>query len=189
MTSETDRTLDHQIQFARHNFDNHQALIRSSDTKAGVLITIMVFLAASALQVSKDAIGKMRWAPCEFAIVSAVFLLAAIGLLTANVWSFLTVQRVLKPRGARHYRAPQKNRDLMWQDHLLLHHTNVEYLAAVQGASVELILQNLTDQVFELAHISKEKMDALRGSRWAVYLACWSWAANIAAALFLLRSK
>lgn len=39
------------IQFARHNFDNHQALIRSSDTKAGVTVTIMVFLAASALQV------------------------------------------------------------------------------------------------------------------------------------------
>ena len=26
---------DKQIQFARHNFDNHQALIRSSDAKAG----------------------------------------------------------------------------------------------------------------------------------------------------------
>jgi hypothetical protein len=189
MTSETDRTLDHQIQFARHNFDNYQTLNRASDTKAGVLVTIMVFLAASALQVSKDAVGKMRWAPCESAIVSTVFLLAAIGLLTANIWSFLTVQRVLKPRGARHYRAPQKNRELMWQDHVLLHQTNVEYLAAVQGASEELILQNLTDQVFELAHISKEKMDALRSSRWAVYLACWSWATNITAALLLVRTK
>jgi hypothetical protein len=189
MTSEKNCTLDQQIQFARHNFDNYQALIRSSDTKAGVLVTIMVFLAASALQVSKDAIGKIRWTPGASAVIGTVFLLAALGLLTANIWSFLTVQRVLKPRGARHYRAPQKSRDLMWQDHVLLHQTNTEYLAAVQGASEELILQNLADQVFELAHISKEKMDALRSSRWAVYLACWSWAANIAAALFLLRSK
>ena len=37
--------LELAIQFTRHNFDNHQALIRSSDTKAGVLVTIMVFLA------------------------------------------------------------------------------------------------------------------------------------------------
>ena len=43
----SDSALDNQIQFARHNFDNHQALIRSADTKAGAAITIMAFLAAS----------------------------------------------------------------------------------------------------------------------------------------------
>ena len=34
-------TLEHQIQFARHNFDNHQALICASDAKAGVMVTLM----------------------------------------------------------------------------------------------------------------------------------------------------
>jgi hypothetical protein len=55
MTS--DQQLGQLILFARHNFDDYQALIRASDAKAGVLVTLMVFLAASSSQVSKDAIG------------------------------------------------------------------------------------------------------------------------------------
>jgi hypothetical protein len=187
MTS--DPQLNQQIQFARHNFDNHQALIRASDAKAGVLVTLMVFLAASSLQVSKDAVGKLRWSPCCPLILSALFVVACIGLAVAVIWSLVTVQRVLKPRGAAHYRAPQKDRDLMWQDHVLLHGTNQEYGAAVRGATEELILQNLTNQVFELAHISKEKMDALRGARWAAYLAFISWAGSITSSLILLKLK
>ena len=187
MTS--DSPLGQQILFARHNFDNHQALIRASDTKAGVLVTLMVFLAASSLQVSKDAVGKLRWFPCGPLAASALFLAACLGLAVAVIWSLITVQRVLKPRGAAHYRPPQKDRDLMWQDHVLLHGTNQEYGAAVRVASEELILQNLTDQVFELAHISKEKMDALRSARGAVYLAVWAWTGSIASSLILLNLK
>ncbi len=187
MTS--DQQLNQQILFARHNFDNHQALIRASDAKAGALVTLMVFLAASSLQVSKDAVGKVRWAPCGPLAASVLFVLACFGLALAVIWSLITVQRVLKPRGAAHYTAPQRNRDLMWQDHVVLHGTNQEYGVAVRGATEELMLQNLTDQVFELAHISKSKMDALRGARWAVYLAILAWTGSIASSLVLLRLK
>ena len=38
-----DPTLEQQIQFARHNFENHQALIRFADTKAAAIITIVIF--------------------------------------------------------------------------------------------------------------------------------------------------
>src|SRR6185312_1534693 len=50
-----------QLQFARHNFDNLQALIRVSDTKAAAMITLMVFLGASGLQISKDAVGAVQF--------------------------------------------------------------------------------------------------------------------------------
>jgi hypothetical protein len=187
MTSAANQTLVHQIEFARHNFDNHQALIRASDAKAGVLVTLMVFLAASSLQVSKDAIGKLRWSSPALLIVSALLVLATIGLVVAVVWSLVAAQRVLQPRWGADNKTPQKDRELMWQDHVLLHPTSQEYGAAVRAASDELILHNLTDQVFELAYISKIKMDALHGARWAIYLAFCSWTGSIASSVILWR--
>jgi len=177
---------DKQIQFARHNFDNHQALIRSSDAKAGATVTIMVFLAASALQVSKDAIGRLHLEPCRVFLASFLFVLACVGLLVAVLWSFIAVYRVLRPRGARHTSA-QKGRELMWQDHVLLHKNNEEYFSAVRAASPELILRNLTDQVFELAHISSEKMKALAGVRFLIWIGFASWVVVIASGLLLER--
>lgn len=187
MTSDPNRPLVHQIEFARHNFDNHQALIRASDAKAGVLVTLMVFLAASSLQVSKDAIGKLRWSSLDLRIMSALLVLTTVGLVVAVVWSLVTAERVLKPRWGSHFTLPQRGRDLMWQDDILLHSTTQEYGAAVQAASDEIILQNLTDQVFELARISKIKMDALHRARWAVYLAFCSWTGSIASSVILWR--
>ncbi len=42
-----------QLQFLRHNFDNHQNLIRFADAKAAAYITLMVFLGASSFPVAK----------------------------------------------------------------------------------------------------------------------------------------
>jgi hypothetical protein len=178
--------LDKQIQFARHNFDNHQALIRSSDTKAGATVTIMVFLAASGLQISKDAVGKLHLEPCSVALGSCLFVFSAVGLLISVLWSFVAVHRVLRPRGAR-FTPAQKGRELMWQDHVLLHENNEEYFSSVKAASPELILHNLTDQIFELAHISSEKMRAITNVRALIWLGFTSWVVLIAAGLLLGR--
>jgi len=187
-TPAIDSNLEHQIAFARHNFDNHQALIRACDTKSAVLITIMVFLGASVLQISKDAAAKIRWHPRGMALLSGFFVAAAVALFVAIIRAFITVHRVVKSRGARYYMAPLPGRDLLWQEHVLLHGNNTEYFEAVQSASQATILRNLTDQVFELAHISKEKMDSLRGAHWAIWLAFWSWAAAVALGLILLKT-
>jgi hypothetical protein len=180
------RTPELAIQFARHNFDNHQALIRSSDTKAGVTVTIMVFLAASALQIGKDSVIKLHLQPCRVALASILFLLAAAGLLAAVLWSFVVVFNVLRPRGAR-YTAPRKGHDLMWQEHVLLHENNEAYFSAVSSATPELILRNLTDQIYELAHISKEKMQALAKNRAVAWLGFVSWIVLISSGLVLGR--
>jgi len=144
--------LDKQIQFARHNFDNHQSLIRASDAKAGATVTIMVFLAASALQISKEAIAKLHLRPCSVAIESGLFILASVGLLVSVLWSFIAAHRVLRPRGAR-FTSPQKGRELMWQDHVLLHQNNEEYFSAVRTASPEVILRNTVE-----GHINRLKL-------------------------------
>lgn len=184
--SSADNDLEAAIQFARHNFDNYQALIRSSDTKAGVMATIIVFLAASSLQISKEAVSKLHLHPCLIAASSIVLVLASVGLLVSVLWGFLTVYRVLRPRGAR-YTTPTKGHDLMWQDHVILHESNEVYFSAIREASPDLLLRNLTDQVFELAHISQEKMAALTRNRWAVWLGFWSWVFSIASGLMLVR--
>jgi hypothetical protein len=180
------KALELAIQFARHNFDNHQALIRSSDTKAGVTVTIMAFLAASALQIGKDSVVKLHLQPWIVALSSVIFLLAAAGVLAAVLWSFVVVFEVLRPRGAR-YTAPSKGCNLMWQEHVVLYENNEAYFSAVRSAAPELILRNLTDQVYELAHISKEKMQTLAKNRAVAWLGFGSWVVLIASGLVLGR--
>ena len=75
----------------------------------------------------------------------------------------------------------------MWQDHVLLHQNNEEYFSAVCAATPELILRNLTDQVFELAHISSEKMESLTNIRWVIGLGFASCVSLIASGLLLGR--
>jgi hypothetical protein len=178
------KAREQQIQFARHAFDNLQALIRSSDTKAGVMVTIMVFFAASALQVVKDT--KLVSQPCVSLLVGIVFVSSGVTLFAIVLWSFAIVHKVVRPRGAR-YTAPVKGSDLLWQEHVLLHENNAEYFDGVSSASADLILRNLTDQVYELAHISKEKMAALAYSRWVGWLGFVSWALLVGSGLILGR--
>ncbi len=70
---------------------------------------------------------------------------------------------------------------------MLLHQSNDEYFSAVRAASPELILRNITDQIFELAHISSEKMKALASVRSLAWVGFASWVVVIAAALLLER--
>lgn len=175
-----------QISFARHNFDNLQSLIRFSDTKAAAIVTINIFLAASGIQIAKDAVVYFKW---KYPLTSTALLVAGCVFFGSFTWIVWTVQRVLRPRGARHYRHPQNNVDLMWQDHILAHGTNARYAAAVQAATPELLLKNLTDQVFEVASISKDKMDALVSARFAIWSAVVSWIIVVVASFFLLRWK
>ena len=146
----------------------------------------MVFLAASALQISKEAIGKLHLHPWLPAASSIIFVLANAGLLVSTFLTFVAVHRVLRPRGAL-YTVPQKGRDLMWQDHVLLHENSDVYFSAVQAAAADLILRNLTNQIYELAHISQEKMDAMTKNRWVMWLGFLSWLILIASGLILGR--
>jgi hypothetical protein len=78
--------------------------------------------------------------------------LASVGLLVSVLWSFIAAHRVLRPRGAR-FTSPQKGREVMWQDHVLLHQNNEEYFSAVRTASPEVILRNTVE-----GHINRLKL-------------------------------
>lgn len=189
MGDSTSRDLEQQISFARHNFDNLQSLIRFSDTKAAAIVTIVIFLAASGLQVAKDAIPFVSWRSYRYVLASVLALFAGVIFLGSFGLIIVMAQNVLRPRGARHYRLPKAGVDFMWQDHVISHQTNEAYGATVKASTPELILRNVTDQVFELATISKEKMDALVKARLAIWCAFTSWVVGVITCMLLLRWK
>lgn len=191
MTASPDSSVDinAQISFARHNFDNLQNLIRFVDTKAAALITIVIFLAASGIQVAKDAVGALSFSSCRSAFLGTLFLCGCFGFLLSFTWISVHVQHVIKPRGARHYPEVKTGRDLMWQDHMIKHNSNTDYFDAVASASPQLLLRNITDQTFELSHISKEKMDAFHQARAGFWIAFCCWVTAIGFGMLLLRLK
>lgn len=184
-----EKFIQDRLGFARHVFDNYQALIRSVDTKAGALLGLALFFAASVFPISKDAVAHVSLRTLAFALTSSVFLLSG----AAFVLLFLSLMNVLghivKPRGARFYSNGSKTENLIWQEHIIKHSDNSSYFAAVSTVAPNVTLRNLTDQIFELAHISTEKMSAINaGFRLLRYLA-FSWITNVISGLALIGWK
>jgi hypothetical protein len=178
-----------QIQFARHHFDNLQNLIRFVDTKAAALMSIVIFLGASGIQVAKEAISALHFSGGKSSFSGVLFLSGCSGFLLSFAWMVIHVEKVLRPRGARHYPEIKIGQDLMWQDHVLQHGTNTTYFHAVRAASPEILLRNITDQVFELCHISKEKTDAFHRARVCFWVALCSWVLTIVCGILVVRWK
>jgi hypothetical protein len=153
------------------------------------MITLFIFLIASALQVARDAGQKAHFDSWLVGAVTATFFVSAAGLLIAFFSCLWSVQSVLRPRGARHYKSPTTGTDLLWQEHVVAHGSGAAYFEAVKMAQSELLLKNLTDQVFELAHISKEKMAGLHAARRACWLGFCCWIVLVTSSLILLRLK
>jgi hypothetical protein len=180
---------DDQFAFARHNFDNLQSLIRAADAKAGLYVTILFFLAASTIPLGKDVILKLRWVWCGGGFSGFVYLLSYFALATGFVWSLALIRGVVTPRPASHYLSPQAGHELHYYRHVLMHKDNSEYFDAVRSAAPELLLRNVTDQIFELAYICHEKMKAVHEARLPITIAFCAWVANIGLGLWIARWK
>ncbi len=179
--------LDEQIQFARHNFENHQALIRFADTKAAAALTLVVFLCGLTTPIAKDAIPKTRWVVGAGAFSSGLYLLSCLMLLVALVLSVILIDRVLTPQRASHYSMKQAAKGILYYEHVLAHGDNSKYYEAVQQATSEQILRNLSDQIFELAAIFNRKTNALRRFRPVVLIGLCSSALNAGLGLWIGR--
>jgi hypothetical protein len=188
-TIQTPPNRSDQISFARHNFDNLQSLIRFADAKAGFFASFLLFLAASTFPVGKDAIPKLRWIFCAGFVSSGIYLLSFATLSVAFIWSFVLLFGIVAPRRAKHYRSAQVGHELLYHEHVAAHRDNDEYHAAVLAASPELILRNLTDQIYELGHICRRKMDGLNGTRIPISIAFCAWILNGAFGLWIVGWK
>jgi len=176
-----------QLSFARHNFDNQQSLIRAADTKAGIYITLLFFLGASTIPLGKDAIPKLKWVLGGGCLTSATYVATYVGFFVGFIWSLMLVRHVITPRVAKHYSNPKSGRDLHYYKHILLHKDNTEYFNAIWQASPDLLLRNLTDQIFELAHICEAKMTAIHTARIPVMLTFFAWLVNASLGLWIVR--
>jgi hypothetical protein len=176
-----------QLQFARHNFDNLQSLIRFADTKAAAYLTLLIFLGASGIPLAKDVVSKLRWTVCGGAFTSGFYVLSCFGFLVGLLWTVGLVYSVMKPRSARYYPAPKRGHELQFYGHIVTYADNQEYFDAVAAVGPETLLRNLTDQIFELASICSEKMSCIARARVALLIAFCSWSVNLAMGLLLLR--
>jgi hypothetical protein len=169
-------TREEQIEFAWHNFDDQQGIIRAADLKAGYLVTFLLFFGASTIPLGREVLPKLEWA--SVGLAGGLYLLTYFGLVVGFVWSLILISHALKPRIARHHQSPREGSELLYYEHVVRHKDSGQYFDAVSRASSEQLLRNITDQVFELSLICKAKMDSLRAFavtfKWTVVAWCVS---------------
>ncbi len=156
-------TIEEQIAFAWHNFEDQQAIIRAADLKAGYLVPFLLFFGASTIPLGIEVVPKMQWSHGPAALASGLYVLTYVWLTVGFVWSLILISRALTPRIARHHQTPREGSELLYYEHVLRHKDSVQYYEAMSKAGPEQMLRNITDQVFELSLICKGKLDNLRG--------------------------
>jgi hypothetical protein len=171
-------TTNEQIEFAWHNFEDQQAIIRAADLKAGYVVPFLLFFGASTIPLGTEVVPKLRWSDAVSAIAGGSYLLTYSWLTVGFVWSLILISRALTPRIARNHQSPQASAELLYYEHVLWHKDSAAYFEAVSKASPEQMLRNISDQVFELSVICKGKLDNLRGFavsfKWTVVAWCLS---------------
>ena len=120
----TSSTTSEQIEFAWHNFEDQQAIIRAADLKAGYLVPFLLFFGASTIPLGTEVVPKMRFGDASGAVAAGLYILAYMLLVAGFVWSLLLISRALTPRIARHHQSPQEGASLLYYEHVLRHKDN-----------------------------------------------------------------
>ena len=176
------KKLEGHLTFARHNYDNQQALIRMLDTKAGVMITLLVFLIAATLTMSTGVGRKLHFIG-QGAVTSWAYVIAAGILVGSFLISVLCVERVIIPRSSAQ---PTISSGLMFAEDILKHSTPDIYHRAVVEADDALLFHNITIEIYQLATIVVKKMQFLRRLKWPIIVSFVAWAATTVLSVYIL---
>ncbi|HEY6350045.1 MAG TPA: Pycsar system effector family protein [Candidatus Angelobacter sp.] len=171
-----------QIKFARYNHENQQGIIRQLDAKAAVFVTLLVFLVTAAVPLAKDVCVKLQWSG-KGSISSWAYLLSSLVLISGFVATVVGVQRVIRPRGSEH---PSIVQGLMFADDILGHEHPDAYHEANQRMTDEVLLKNLTTQVYQLSRIVQRKTIALQRAALPTMISFFAWALNSAFSIYIL---
>jgi Family of unknown function (DUF5706) len=175
---QTPSTTSEQIEFAWHNFEDQQAIIRAADLKAGYLVPFLLFFGASTIPLGTEVVPKLRFGDTGGLIAAGLYILTYLWLTVGFVWSLILISRAMTPRIARHHQTPREGSSLLYYEHVLRHKDSAAYFEAIVRAGPEQLLRNITDQVFELSLICKLKLENLRGFavsfKWTVVAWCVS---------------
>jgi hypothetical protein len=182
-------TAQERIEFAWHNFEDQQAIIRAADLKAGYLVPFLLFFGASTIPLGTEVIPKLRFASAGAATASGLYLLTSVVLTVGFVWSLAMISRAMTPRIARHHQSPHQGASLLYYEHVLRHKDSAAYYEAVSKAGPEQLLRNITDQVFELSLICKLKLENLRGFAVSFKWTVVAWCASTAIGFWIIGRK
>ena len=188
-TGKTLSTTEEQIEFAWHNFEDQQAIIRAADLKAGYLVPFLLFFGASTIPLDMDVVPKLRWGDVVGVLASGLYILTYLWLTVGFVWSLILISRALTPRIARHHQSPREGSELLYYEHVLRHKDSAAYYEAVSKAGPEQMLRNITDQVFELSVICKAKLDNFRGFAVSFKWTVLAWCVSTAIGLWIIGRK
>jgi hypothetical protein len=190
---ETQRTIEsttqERIEFAWHNFEDQQAIIRAADLKAGYLVPFLLFFGASTIPLGTEVIPKLRFASAGAATASGLYLLTSVALTVGFVWSLAMISRAMTPRIARHHQSPHQGASLLYYEHVLRHKDSGAYYESVSKAGPEQLLRNITDQVFELSLICKLKLENLRGFAFSFKWTVVAWCVSTAIGFWIIGRK
>src|ERR1700675_1890235 len=95
-------TTSEQIEFAWHNFEDQQAIIRAADLKAGYLVPFLLFFGASTIPLGTEVIPKLRFENVAAAISSGLYLLTSVALTAGLLKAFAHLLRAMTPAQSRH---------------------------------------------------------------------------------------
>lgn len=188
-TGKTLSTTEERIEFAWHNFEDQQAIIRAADLKAGYLVPFLLFFGASTIPLDMVVVPKLRWGDAVGILASGSYILTYLWLTVGFVWSLILISRALTPRIARHHQSPREGSELLYYEHVLRHKDSGQYYEAVSKAGPEQMLRNITDQVFELSLICKAKLDNLRGFAVSFKWTVVAWCVSTAIGLWIIGRK
>jgi hypothetical protein len=189
LTGKTLSTTEEQIEFAWHNFEDQQAIIRAADLKAGYLVPFLLFFGASTIPLDMDVVPKLHWGDAVGLLASGLYVLTYLWLTVGFVWSLVLISRALTPRIARHHQSPREGSELLYYEHVLRHKDSAAYYEAMSKAGPEQMLRNITDQVFELSAICKAKLDNLRGFAVSFKWTVLAWCLSTAIGLWIIGRK
>src|SRR5713226_1459243 len=181
--------MEEKIHFAWKNFEDQQAIIRAADLKAGYLVTFLLFFGASTIPLGKEVFPALKWLTRLEDAESVVYLFTYAGFALGFVWSLYLISHVLTPRVARHHQKPRTGSELLYYEHVIRHEDSGKYFEAVSQAGPEQILRNVTDQVYELSHICKAKMDALRAFSKSFKITLVAWLVSTALGFWIMTWK
>ena len=182
-------TTKEQIEFAWHNFEDQQAIIRAADLKAGYLVPFLLFFGASTIPLGTEVVPKMRWGDLAGGVASGLYILTYAWLTVGFVWSLILISRAMTPRIARHHRSPREGSELLYYEHVVRYKDSGQYYEAVSKAGPEQMLRNITDQVFELSLICKAKLDNLRGFAVSFKWTVVAWCVSTAVGFWIIGRK
>lgn len=189
MAGRTRSTTEEQIEFAWHNFEDQQAIIRAADLKAGYLVPFLLFFGASTIPLGTEVVPKMRWGDSTGVIAAGLYILTYALLTIGFVWSLILISRALTPRIARHRQTPREGSELLYYEHVLRHKDSGAYFDALSKAGPEQMLRNITDQVFELSLICKAKLDNLRAFSASFKWTVLGWCVSTAVGFWIIGRK